>query len=130
VKWAVGDKSPAISEGTHLPRSVRERAIEALRSGIPKSTVAQTFGVSRLTVYRWLNRFEQDGTKGLERRPGSGRRRKLEDMTENELKAIVLHGASAFGFETDLWTVGRLRRVIHEQYAIELSNNTVWRRLR
>lgn len=119
-----------MSEGTHLPKSVRERAIEALRNGIPKTTVARSFGVSRLTVYRWLNRFEQNGSDGLERRPGSGRPRKLEEMTEAELKAIVLHGASAFGFETDLWTVGRLRRVIQEQYAIELSHNTVWRRLR
>lgn len=42
----------------------------------------------------------------------------------------MLQGASQFGFETDLWTVGRLRRVITEEFSIALSKNTVWRRLR
>lgn len=119
-----------MSEGSHLPVTVRERAVEAIQNGIPKSTVALAFGVSRLTIYRWLDRFEKDGSEGLERKPGSGRPRKLEEMTEEELKSIVLHAASDFGFENDLWTVGRLRRVIREQYEIDLSDNTVWRRLR
>ena len=104
--------------------------MEAVQNGIPKSTVADAFGVSRLTIYRWLNRYEEDGTKGLERKVGSGRPRKLEELTEEELKAIVLERASQFGFETDLWTVGRLRRVITEEFSIVLSKNTVWRRLR
>ena len=119
-----------MSEGTHLPVTVRERAVEAIQNGIPKSTVARAFGVSRLTIYRWWDRFEGDGSDGLERKPGSGRPRKLEELTEEELKSIVLHAASDFGFETDLWTVGRLRRVIREQSGIDLSDSTVWRRLR
>jgi transposase len=77
-----------------------------------------------------MDRFQRDGIEGLERKPGSGRPRKLEELTEEELKAIVLQKASDFRFETDLWTVGRLRRVIKEQYEIALSDNTVWRRLR
>jgi len=119
-----------MSEGSHLPTTVRERAVKAVRNGIPKSTVADAYGVSRLTIYRWLDRFDRDGSEGLARQPGSGRPRKLEELTEEELKAIVLHGATDFGFETDLWAVGRLRRVIREQYEIDLSGNTVWRRLR
>jgi transposase len=89
------------------------------------------YGVSRLTVYRWLERFETDGIAGLERRPASGHPRKLGELIiEAELKAVVFHGASEFGFESDLSTVGRLHRVIREEYRINLSDNTVWRRLR
>jgi transposase len=119
-----------MSAGLHLPLTVRERAIEAVQKGISTTTVAKAFGISRLTVYRWMDRFQRDGTEGLLRKPGSGRPRKLEELTEEEVKSIVLQRASSFGFETDLWTVGRLRRVIKEQYEIELSDNTVWRRLR
>jgi transposase len=119
-----------MSEGTHLPTNVRELAIEAVQNGIPKSAVAKAYGVSRLTIYRWLERFEVEGPEGLERKAGSGRPRKLEELTEGELRTIVLQNASQFGFETDLWTVGRLRRVIQEEFEIDLSNNTVWRRLR
>ncbi|MFV0443043.1 MAG: winged helix-turn-helix domain-containing protein [Planctomycetaceae bacterium] len=47
-----------------------------------------------------------------------------------KLSSIVLNGAIAFGFETDLWTVSRLRRVIRDEFRIQLSKNTIWRRLR
>lgn len=119
-----------MSEGAHLATTVRARAVAAVQNGIPTSTVARAYGVARLTIYRWLDRFERNGTEGLERIPGSGRPRKLEELTEAELKMVVLQKASDFGFETDLWTVGRLRRVIRERHRIDLSDNTVWRRLR
>ncbi|MCA9191267.1 MAG: IS630 family transposase [Planctomycetales bacterium] len=38
--------------------------------------------------------------------------------------------ASTFGFETDLWTVGRLHSVIVSRFKVSVSNDTVWRRLR
>jgi transposase len=92
--------------------------------------VAESYNVDRITVYRWVRRFEEHGELGLLRRPGSGRPRKLQELTESELRWMVLKPASYFGFETDLWTVGRLRRVIREEFRILLSKNTVWRRLR
>jgi transposase len=82
------------------------------------------------TLHRWLRRYERDGAVGLARRPGSGRPRVLEELQEEELRAIVLRPASAFGYETDLWTVGRLHQVIREQYRVAVSRDTVWRRLR
>jgi hypothetical protein len=53
----------------------------------------------------------------------------LEELTEGELRQVVLRGAIAFGFETDLWTVSRLRRVILDEFLVPLSKNTIWRRL-
>ena len=53
-----------MNEGLHLPTTVRERAVEAVLSGIAKSTVARAYGVSRLTVYRWLDRFAENGATG------------------------------------------------------------------
>ena len=92
--------------------------------------VAAAYGVERTTLYRWMQKHECDGPSGLERKAGSGRRRKLEELREDELRALVLKGAQHFGYETDLWTVARLRRVITEEFSIVLSKNTVWRRLR
>jgi transposase len=70
------------------------------------------------------------GSRGLVRRAGSGRPRLLAAFDMAALNDIVLEPASHFGFETDLWTVGRLRQVIREQYKVEVSPDTVWRRLR
>lgn len=119
-----------MSEGTHLSAEVRERAVRAVQDGMSHKAVSAAYGVERTTLYRWMQRHEAFGESGLERKAGSGRRRKLEELGEDELHALVLKGAQHFGYETDLWTVGRLRRVITDEFSIMLSKNTVWRRLR
>lgn len=119
-----------MSEGTHLTAEVRRRAVRAVHEGMSRKAVAAAYGVERTTLYRWLRNYTVDGEAGLDRRAGSGRPRKLEELSEIELRALILKGPLQFGYETDLWTVGRLRRVITEEFPIVLSKNTVWRRLR
>lgn len=117
-------------DGLYSTPEVRRNAVAAVRAGMTMGTVAEAYRVDRTTVYRWVARWKELGDGGLERRRGSGRPRKLEELTEAELEEIVLEPASTFGFETDLWTVGRLRQVIHDEFGVSLSKNTVWRRLR
>jgi transposase len=38
--------------------------------------------------------------------------------------------ASRFGFETDLWTVGRVHAVLVDRFNEDVSEDTVWRRMR
>ena len=119
-----------MSNGLHLTGDVRERAVRAVHDGMTRQAVAAAYGVDRATLYRWLQKHSMDGDFGLERKSGSGRPRKLEELDEDTLRSLILKGAIHFGYETDLWTVGRLRRVITEEFSIVLSKNTVWRRLR
>lgn len=109
---------------------VRVRAVEAVLKGMPVSQTATTFGVDRTTLHRWLARYDKDGETGLQRRPVSGRPRKLNRFTGKRLKRIVLAPATKFGFETDLWTVGRLHSVLVDCFDVDVSEDTVWRRLR
>lgn len=119
-----------MSDGSHLTATVRERAAIAVLDGMTIASVSAAYGVDRKTVSRWVAKFQSNGRKGLNRKAGSGRPRKLEELTESELRGMILRGAMAFGFETDLWTVNRLRRVILDEFRIRLSKNTIWRRLR
>ncbi len=119
-----------MSEGTHFTSEIRRRAVDAVLEGMTKTAVAGAYGVDRNTIARWVIKFEEHGDEALDRRAGSGRPRKLEDLSEEELLRIVLAGARSYDFETDLWTVGRLRRVITDEFHIQVSKNTIWRRLR
>ena len=119
-----------MSEGTHFTADVRERAALTVVGGMMVSEVSSAYGVDRKTVSRWVAKFLDGGRGALNRKLGSGRPRKLEELAEDELREIVLRGAIAFGFDTDLWTVSRLRRVIRDEFRIQLSKNTIWRRLR
>jgi transposase len=109
---------------------IRIRAVQAVERGWPVGQASDAFGVSRRTLHRWLARFINDGQNGLRRQPGSGRPRKLEELTEDDWRAIVLQPASTFGYETDLWTVGRVHDVVHDLYRVAVSRDTIWRRLR
>ena len=116
-----------LNQGRYSTLDVRERAVEAISRGLPKGEVAEAYGIDRTTLYRWVSRSK---TMGLLRKVGSGRPRLLEHLTTEELVNIVLKPAISFGYETDLWTIGRLHRVIQEKYQVEISQDTIWRRLR
>ena len=114
----------------HSTYEMRVRAVEAVQRGMGISEVAAAYQSDRSTVFRWVQRYGEEGTSGLLRRVGSGRPRKLQDLDEGDWRSLVLKPASYYGYETDLWTVGRLRAVIEEVHGIEVSKDTVWRRLR
>lgn len=119
-----------MSEGSHFTSDVRHRAAVAVVNGMTIGDVATAYAVNRKTVSRWVTKLGNGGPGGLHRKVGSGRPRKLDELTEAELRRIILPGAMASGFETDLWTVRRLRRVITETFQLSLSKNSIWRRLR
>ena len=86
-----------MSDGTHLSSEVRHRAAIAVLEGLPVVDVASAYGVNRKTISRWVSRFENEGQSGFNRKAGSGRPRKLEELSEQELCNIILQGAVALG---------------------------------
>jgi transposase len=58
-------------------RARRGRIILQLADGVPISHIATTVGISRRFVYKWVQRFLQDGLEGLADKPGRGTGRKL-----------------------------------------------------
>jgi transposase len=117
-------------QGRYSTFDVRIRAVEAVKRGLAIGQVADTFNVDRSTLFRWVRSYHADGQNGLQRKTGSGRPRLFDALEEDDLRRIVMFPAADFGYETDLWTVGRLRDVIEELFEVTLSKNTVWRRLR
>lgn len=116
--------------GGYSTLELRGRAVEALRRGLALTEVAAAFRVDRTTLFRWHTRFVREGEGGLLRRPGSGRPRKLANLQGRDWCSLILKRPSQFGYESDLWTVRRLQTVIREVHRVDVSRNTVWRRLR
>lgn len=117
-------------QGRYSTFEVRVRAVEAVERGLALGQVADAFHVDRSTLFRWVQRYHTKGEEGLQRKPVRGRRRLLEDLNEKDLRHLVMCPAADFGYETDLWTVGRLQQVIEEMFEVHVSKDTVWRRLR
>jgi transposase len=96
---------------------------------MPRIHVANAYGIDRSTLYRWLESYHQEGVEGLYRSEGSGRPKLLGELSEKELRTNVLTSALSYGFESDLWTVGRLHQVITARFHVLVSKHTIWRRL-
>jgi len=119
-----------MSGRSHSTYEIRNRAVLAVvEEGLPVTVVARAYGTDRITLYRWLVRYESDGAAGLVRRPTTGRPRKLAALDRGSLREIVLAPASRYGYETDFWTTRRLIQVIDSEFNVSLSKRTVLRRL-
>ncbi len=115
---------------TYSTHDIRIRAVRAVvEEALAVTVVAQAFGIDRTTLHRWLARYDALGFTGLERLPGSGRSRKLAELDADALRKMVLAPASAFGYETDFWTTRRLIQVIDSEFGVNISKQTVMRRL-
>src|SRR5450631_358426 len=109
---------------------VRVRAVRAIvEDGLSIKEVAQAYGTNRSTIHRWLGRYAEDSGNGLERKPVSGRPRKLASLDSDAMIDNVLAPATEFGYETDFWTTRRLIQVIGSQFGVVVSKRTVLRRL-
>lgn len=109
---------------------VRVRAVRAvIDRGMTVTEVAAAYGTDRSTVHRWLARYQAAGEEGLWRRPVPGRPRKIAALDVATLTSMILSRASRFGFETDFWTTPRLIQVIHSEFGVTVSKQTIMRRL-
>ena len=66
----------AWQRSTTIPagRARRGRIILLLADGRTISTIAATVGISRRFVYKWVQRFLEEGVEGLADKPGRGSR--------------------------------------------------------
>src|SRR4029453_11884982 len=92
--------------------------------------VARTLGVSRQTVSRWHQRWQADGTAGLQSRGAPGRAPQLSAAHLEQAEQALLKGAKAHGFDSDLWTLDRIAEVIWRVTGVRHHPAHVWRLLR
>src|SRR5712691_8610412 len=86
----------------------RRHAIQLLKEGKNLSAVARWLGASVSSVFRWDQTYREQGLKGLRPRRIPGRPSKLSRSQKEELIQLLVKGALAAGYSTDLWTTRRV----------------------
>src|SRR5580700_819868 len=116
------------------PVSAREErrriAFRMLRKRIPKATIARQLGVSYVAVWRWEQRWKREGPEGWREHVHPGSERRLSARGQKDLLGILVTGARAYGYPTDLWTLKRIAEVIRKEYGVSYTLSGVWRVLR
>ena len=100
-----------------------------LEGGASISEVARRLGCSHSSVILWRDRVKRRGLSALQARPAPGRPPKLEAKQLKRLPRLLIRGAPAWGFTTELWTTQRIASVIRREFGVKLHRAHVSRLL-
>ncbi len=108
----------------------RMQAARFLEKGYSEAEVARRVGVHRQSVNRWAKSLAAAGRQGLRRAGRAGRRPKLSREDLVRIEQCLKQGAEQFGYQTGLWTLPRVTRLIEAQCGVRYHPSQVWRILR
>src|SRR5579872_3135517 len=94
----------------------RRRAVELVDQGESPSTVARILGVHETSVHRWRRLARTP--HGLDARPVPGPTPGLSDYHLRKLERLLRQGAKKHGWHNELWTAGRVARLIRERFGV------------
>ena len=119
------------SRQEHFSVSTKRKALGAIENGASVAAVAIAYGVTRATIYRWMARASNNNADGLKRvtAPGSGNSPKLTLSQVNRVLRYMQKPASAYNFDSDLWTCSKLRSLISDKIGQTLHRSTIHRML-
>jgi transposase len=107
----------------------RRRALALLDEGLSLNEVGRRIGCSASSVKRWRDARRRGGQKALKVRFSPGRPPKLSSAQGQELVAVLLAGAMASGYPTQLWTTPRVAEVIWKKFRVRYHCDHVGRLL-
>jgi transposase len=95
----------------------RLRAVELVEQGESPEEVARFLGCGRSSVYTWVKLAREDLGQ-LAAKPHPGRTPRLTDGQLAELEGLLLQGAKAHGWRTELWTAARAAELIERHFGV------------
>lgn len=88
--------------------------------------VADLLGISRSSIYDWLNRYRQDGEAALDTGTSPGAPPILTPEMDRWLEATLLHSTpEAHDYDPVLWTLKIIVDLLKNRFGIEISPSTV-----
>ena len=108
----------------------RLRGWELKQKGWRQKAIAEGLGVSQAAVSVWMQRAREGGPDALRDQPKSGAPRRLTEEQLSQLPALLKQGAEHFGFRGQVWTRGRVARVIEREFGVTYSQVHVGRLLK
>lgn len=108
----------------------RLRAWQLKQRGWRQRSIADALGVSEVSVSRWVALARHGGPEALRERTSPGHPPKLSDAQKRLIPEFLWHGAEAYGFRGQVWTCGRIAKVIEEEFAVRYHKDHVGRLLK
>ena len=132
IQLSAGERNVLLKEvrrGTDPERRLRAHLLILLADGWPWSVIVAVLFTSTSTINRWRLRYLEDGVQAvLEGR--RARRRAWQWWAVLVIEWVTLRSPRDFGFYRSRWTCGTIVTLLAEDYHVQVSRETVRRRLR
>ncbi|WP_158592133.1 helix-turn-helix domain-containing protein [Noviherbaspirillum sedimenti] len=133
MKLAAGKRRRLRNQLRHTSDARQFRRLLAVLEydrGEPVSSIAELLGVSRQSVYNWIERACRHGDPGdLLDAPRTGRPAKAGEAFDTVLRVLLILPPQRFGYHAHCWTVPLLRDQLKRNFGEEYSASTVRRGL-
>ena len=106
--------------GAELPTEYKLAAVQERMRGTREEDVASAFGVSKVTVTKWVAAFRKRGVKGLESKRAETNRSRWKKETPFKKKQVI-----ALKKEHETWGTRRIRDVLARFEALGVSEHEV-----
>lgn len=117
--------SPASHQDVKARERRRRKAAAFFARGLRQAEVARRLGVTKPAVHYWYTTWKQRGKEGLSaRRPGP--RSQLTPEKARRVRELLLRGASAAGYDTDLWTLQRIAATLQSSLRLTYGITQTW----
>lgn len=121
--------SPTSPRDAEVLEQRRLKAAQLFKKGVHQADIARAFKVSRAAVHYWYITWQEDGKEGLRsNRPGP--KPKLTREKVQKIKAVLLKGAHAAGYATELWTLARVAKEVKKSVRLSYGTTQIWYILR
>jgi transposase len=91
------------------------------------ASVARELKVSRQSVTRWFREWQSGGIAALHGAGRAGRKPKLEPPQLRQVDKALRKGARAHGFDTDLWTLPRVAKIVERLTGVHYHPGHIWK---
>src|SRR5215470_4395797 len=105
-------------------------SIAAVVDGASRAAAAKIGGMDRQTLRDWVRRFNEGGPEGLINHRAPGAAPKLSPAQKAQLAALVEQGPIPAVHDVVRWRACDLGQWIQEEFAISVSDDTVYRMLK
>ena len=91
------------------------------------ASIARELKVSRQSVTRWYREWQHGGVAALRGAGRAGRKPKLDPPQLRQVDKALRQGARAHGFDTDLWTLPRVAKIVERLTGVRYHPGHIWK---
>jgi transposase len=116
------------TKGTAAELEIRRRiAARLFTEDVTLAEIARCVDASVSSVRRWKQAWKAGGVAALAAKPHPGPPSKLSVDQQEQLCDLLVAGARASGYNTDLWTCRRVAALIQDRFGVAYHFNHVGR---